>query len=108
MHSRVGGRIKEAVGPYPAGTPYRADDPELLMWVLFTLVDSGLVVYRMYVGPLAEEEQAGYWSDYKVVGRLFGLRDRDMPDSLQDLREYRREMLGSGKLVVTDWARTPP
>ena len=106
MHHRVRGRLREAAGPYPAGTPYRADDPELLMWVLFTLVDSALVVYRMYVGPLDDEEQAAYWDDYKVVGRLFGLRDRDMPDSLADLRGYREEMLASGRLVVTDWART--
>jgi uncharacterized protein (DUF2236 family) len=106
MHRRVRGRIKEPVGPWPAGTPYRADDPELLLWVLFTLVDSALVVYRMYVGPLDEEEQEAYWRDYKVIGRLFGLRDRDMPEDIDDLREYRREMLASGKLVVTDWARS--
>src|SRR5436190_6277911 len=40
MHRRVRGAIKDPVGPYPAGTRYRADDPELLLWVLFTLVDS--------------------------------------------------------------------
>ena len=40
MHERVSGRLAKPVGPYPAGTPYRADDPELLLWVLFTLVDS--------------------------------------------------------------------
>ena len=50
-----------------AGTPYRADDPELLMWVLFSLVDSGLVVYRTYVGSLTREEEAAYWDDYKEV-----------------------------------------
>jgi uncharacterized protein (DUF2236 family) len=106
MHARVRGRLREPAGPYPAGTPYRADDPELLMWVLFTLVDSALVVYRMYVGPLDEEERAAYWEDYKVVGRLFGLLDRDMPDTIADLAGYREEMLSSGRLVVTDWART--
>jgi uncharacterized protein (DUF2236 family) len=106
MHGRVRGTLSEGAGPYPAGTPYRADDPELLMWILFTLVDSGLVVYRMYVGSLDEEEQAAYWEDHRVVGRLFGLRDRDMPDTLPDLRDYRREMLGSERIVVTDWART--
>ena len=74
MHRRVNGRLSEPAGPYPAGTPYRADDPELLLWVLFTLVDSGLVVYRNYVGGLSREEEAAYWKDYKVVGRLFGLR----------------------------------
>ena len=46
MHRRVRGRLAVVVGPYAEGTPYRADDPELSLWVLFTLVDSGLVVYR--------------------------------------------------------------
>ena len=52
MHARVKGRIKEPVGRFPAGTPYRADQPDLLLWVLFTLVDSGLVVYRKYVASM--------------------------------------------------------
>jgi uncharacterized protein (DUF2236 family) len=105
MHRRVSGTLHEAVGPYPAGTPYRADDPELLMWVLFTLVDSGLVVYRTYVGSLSREEQADYWKDYRVVGRLFGLRATDMPRTLADLDDYRRSMLEGDRLFVTDWAR---
>lgn len=105
MHRRVRGHLTQAVGPYPAGTPYRADDPELLLWVLFTLVDSSLVVYRTYVGSLSREEEAAYWEDYKVVGRLFGLRDRDLPDTIADLDAYRREMLDGDRLYVTDWAR---
>jgi uncharacterized protein (DUF2236 family) len=105
-HARVRGRLREDAGPFPAGTPYRADQPDLLLWILFTLVDSGLTVYPRYVRGLSEEEQAAYWEDYKIVGRLFGLRDHDMPDTLADLREYRREMLEGGTLVVTDWART--
>jgi uncharacterized protein (DUF2236 family) len=106
MHRRVRGSIPQGAGPFPAGTPYRADDPELLMWVLYTLVDSGMVVYDLYVRRLSDAERAAYWDDYKVVGRLFGLRARDMPRTLGDLRAYGDEMLGSGRLVVTDWART--
>jgi uncharacterized protein (DUF2236 family) len=105
MHRRVSGTLRSQVGPYAAGTPYRADDPELLMWVLFTLVDSGLVVYRTYVGSLSREEQADYWKDYRVVGRLFGLRAADMPRTLADLDDYRRSMLEGDRLFVTDWAR---
>jgi uncharacterized protein (DUF2236 family) len=105
MHGRVRGRLREAVGPYPAGTPYRADDPELLLWVLFTLVDSGLVVYRKYVGALSRAEEAAYWEDYKVVGRLFGLAPEQMPETLADLDAYRRRMLDGEELFVTDWAR---
>lgn len=105
MHRRVRGRIKTPVGRYPAGTPYRADDPELLLWVLFTLVDSGIVVYSKYVRSMSRDEQAAYWHDYKVVGKLFGLRSRDMPATLDDLDEYRERMLNGDELLVTDWAR---
>jgi uncharacterized protein (DUF2236 family) len=105
MHTRVRGRLKEPVGVFAAGTPYRADQPDLLLWVLFTLVDSGLVVYRKYVGALTPSQEAGYWEDYKVVGELFGLKRSDMPDSLADLDGYRREMLEGDTLLVTDWAR---
>lgn len=56
MHSRVSGELEQAVGPYPAGTPYRGDDPELLLWVLFTLIDSAELVYRRYVGELDRPE----------------------------------------------------
>jgi uncharacterized protein (DUF2236 family) len=105
MHRRVRGRLPVGVGRYPAGTPYRADDPELLLWILFTLVDSGLVVYRRYVGGLSREEEAAYWQDYRVVGKLFGLRKRDMPKTLDDLDAYRDRMLNGDELHVTDWAR---
>lgn len=106
MHARVKGTLKRDAGPYPAGTPYRAEDPELLLWVLFTLVDSGLVVYEKYVGRVSDAEKAAYWDDYRVVGRLFGLTDGDMPATLGDLRAYRADMLSGGRLIVTPWART--
>ena len=105
MHRKVRGTLPKRVGRYPAGTPYRADDPELLLWILFTLVDSGIVVYRRYVGPMSRDEEAAYWEDYRVVGRLFGLRKRDMPATLDDLDAYRRRMLEGDELHVTEWAR---
>lgn len=105
MHARVRGTIKQPVGRFPAGTPYRADQPDLLLWVLFTLVDSGIVVYRKYVGSMSRAEEAAYWDDYKVVGDLFGLPRSEMPDSLDDLDEYRHEMLEGETLLITPWAR---
>ena len=105
MHRRVRGTLPQAVGPYRAGTPYRADDPELLLWVLFTLMDSATLVYRRYVRDLSRREEDALWRDYRLVGRLFGLRDRDMPDSLDDLDAYRRWMLEGDRLHVSRWAR---
>jgi uncharacterized protein (DUF2236 family) len=105
MHRAVRGRLPETAGPYPAGTPYRADDPALLMWILYSLVDSAVVVYRAYVGRLGTDDEAALWEDYKVVGRLFGLRRTEMPATLADLQDYGRAMLCSGELFVGDWAR---
>jgi uncharacterized protein (DUF2236 family) len=105
MHGRVRGRLREAVGPYAAGTPYRADDPALLMWILYSLVDSAVVVYRAYVGRLGTDDEAALWEDYKVVGRLFGLRRTQMPVTLSDLHDYGESMLSGGELFVGDWAR---
>src|SRR3954469_12493957 len=105
MHRRVRGALPAAAGPYPAGTPYRADDPELLLWVLFTLVDSATLVYRRYVSDMSRREEEALWRDYRVVGRLFGLRDRDMPATLADLDAYRRATLEGDRLHVSPWAR---
>lgn len=105
MHRRVRGAIPEAIGSYPAGTRYRADDPELLLWVLFSLADSAATVYGKYVRGLSRDEKASLWDDYRVVGRLFGLREADMPRSLPELDDYRRAMLSGDRLHVSDWAR---
>src|SRR4051812_16368680 len=79
MHRRVRGELPEAAGPFPAGTPYRGDDPELLLWILAALAESAMLVYRKYVRSLSPAELNSLWADYRVVGRCFGLRERDMP-----------------------------
>jgi uncharacterized protein (DUF2236 family) len=105
MHRRVRGSLPEPVGRFPAGTPYAADDPELLLWILATLVDSALLVYGRYVGGLDRDERDAYWQDYRLVGRLFGLRDRDMPETIEAFEDYMGDMLASGDLHVGEEAR---
>jgi len=105
VHARVRGVLTEDAGPWPAGTPYAADDPQLLLWILATLMDSASLVYQRYVRSLARRELDALWADYRVVGSLFGLRERDMPADHKAFQAYMREMLLSGDLYVTDRAR---
>lgn len=105
MHRTVRGRLPETVGPFAAGTPYRADDPELLMWILYTLVDSSALLYETYVGRLGRRDRAALWADYRVIGTLFGLAASEMPETVDDLEAYGSRMLTGGRLVVGDWAR---
>jgi uncharacterized protein (DUF2236 family) len=105
MHGKVRGALSEDAGRFPAGTAYRADDPELLLWILACLVDSALLVYQRYVRPLSRDQRDAYWQDYKVIARLFGLRDEDLPDTIEDFEAYFGGMLAGGDLFVTDRAR---
>jgi uncharacterized protein (DUF2236 family) len=105
VHRTVRGELREPAGRFPAGTPYAADDPELTLWIVATLVDSALVVYERYVRSLSRAERDAYWQDYKVIGREFGLGDGDMPDAIEDLRDYVCEMVAGPDLHVTDEAR---
>jgi uncharacterized protein (DUF2236 family) len=105
MHRRVRGELAEPAGRFPAGTPYAADDPELLLWILASLVDSALVVYTRYVGSLTRDERDAYWRDYRVIGALFGLADAEMPATIDDFDAYWHDMLTGGDLHVTAEAR---
>jgi uncharacterized protein (DUF2236 family) len=105
MHARARGTLPRAAGRFPSGTPWAADDPELLLWIVACLVDSAVLVYERYVTRLTPAQREAYWADYRVVGRLFGLRDEDMPATWADFQTYMEDMLASGDLHVTPTAR---
>jgi uncharacterized protein (DUF2236 family) len=105
VHSGIRGELKESAGRFPAGTPYAADDPALLLWILATLVDSGIVVHERYVGRLTRDERDAYWRDYRVFGRLFGLQEHEMPETIEGFDQYMRGMLDGGDLHVGPEAR---
>jgi uncharacterized protein (DUF2236 family) len=105
MHSQVAGRTAVAMGCYPAGTPYSALDPELLLWVHATLVDSALLVHSKWVRPLSESEQVAYYEDMKTCARLFGTPAEVIPRTLEDFRSYMNERLEGEEITVTETAR---
>ncbi|MBB4661132.1 oxygenase MpaB family protein [Conexibacter arvalis] len=105
VHATVRGELAEPAGRFPAGTPYAADDPALLLWILATLVDSGLTVYQRYVRRLSRDERDAYWRDFRVFGRMFGLREQEMPPTIEAFDRYLREMLEGGELHVGERAR---
>jgi uncharacterized protein (DUF2236 family) len=105
MHRHVRGALREPAGRFPAGTPYAADDPELLLWILAPIVDSSLLVYDKYVRRLTRDERDAYWQDYRLVGEQFGLRPDEMPGSIEDFDAYMHAMLTGEDLFITDQAR---
>ncbi len=105
VHSRFHGTLPAPVGRFPAGAPWAADDPELLLWILATLADSAWIVFERYVRRLSRAERDAYWDDMRVVGRLFGLTDADMPATSVDFEAYVHDMLAGDTLHVSEQAR---
>ena len=96
IHRRVSG-FDEVTGK-----PYRADDPELLLWIHCVEVDSFLAAYRAYGGSLSDVEADAYVSEMTRAGKLVGLTTEDMPRSVTELRSYLERVTG---LCVTPAAR---
>lgn len=105
IHRRVRGHLPETVGPFPAGTPYFADDPELLLWVHGTLLDSIPLVYEQLVAPLATAERDSYCAEAADTAIALGARPAEVPRTWVDLRAYMDAMYQSGRLVVGPQAR---
>jgi uncharacterized protein (DUF2236 family) len=87
------------------GDDYRALDPNLLLWVHATLVDSALVTYQAFVGRLTAAQREDFYQESKVAGELLGIpRDR-FPDTLHDFDEYVDGMIASREVDVTPRAK---
>lgn len=100
-HKRVHGETREAGGRYPAGTPYDANDTELLMWVHATLVHTSLQVYERYVGPLTIAEKRAYYEEQKTLGEAFGIPRDEQPADYAAFNAYFADMLQSDRIAVT-------
>jgi uncharacterized protein (DUF2236 family) len=104
-HAHVRGVLREDVGRYAAGTPYRADDPDLLLWVHATMVDNALAVHERFVGPVSAADREAFHEDMKVVGELFGVPRAVLPATYDAFADYLRAVLESGALAVGADAR---
>jgi uncharacterized protein (DUF2236 family) len=63
------------------GLAYSADDPELLLWIHCTLVDSFLAAYRRYVGRLSPADADAYVAEMVRQAELVGLGPEQVPSS---------------------------
>jgi uncharacterized protein (DUF2236 family) len=102
LHERVNGTLPEAVGTHAAGTPYSAFDPQLMLWTLAVIADSGRAMYEAMVRPLSDEERERLWQDYVRFGELFGLPGSEVPGSYREFSAWWEEQMSSPKLQATE------
>jgi uncharacterized protein (DUF2236 family) len=104
-HLLVHGELPLDAGVFSQGTRFDARDPELLLWVHATLVDTWLLCYNLFIGSLTDVEQDRYYQESKEVAHLLGLLPDKMPNRIIDLRQYVDDMVHSEFLVATPQSR---
>jgi uncharacterized protein (DUF2236 family) len=105
IHRTVKGTLRDAAGPFAAGTPYSAEDPALLLWVHATLLDSNAQVYQRLVGRLSTEELDLLCEESAPLVTELGGNPATTPRRWRDLQDYIGNIEASGQLVVTPAAR---
>lgn len=99
IHGAVRGTVPES------GAAYDARDPELLLWVHATLVDTALRIYDRYVSRLADADAQAYHAESREIAIRLGVPPDVIPAELRGLRTWMRDQVRAGVVRVTPTAR---
>jgi uncharacterized protein (DUF2236 family) len=104
QHLRVKGELEEDAGAHAAGSSYSAFEPELMLWTLAVIADSGRAMYEAMVRPLSPGEREALWQDYLRFGELFGMPRDVAPPTYPEFAAWFDAKLRSPDLHATPHA----
>lgn len=105
IHRRVHGRLRHDTPAFAAGTAYSATDPQLLLWVYVTLLESVPLAFERFVRPLTTAEKDEYCRLSAPTAALLGVPGGCLPGDAHDVQAIIEEVRTSGRLHVTPDAR---
>ncbi len=105
LHRGVVGALPEHAGVHPAGTPYSALDPELMLWTMAVIADSAQYFYELFVRRLSDDERERLWQDYVRFAELFGMPREAAPPSYAEFRRWWARKLAGEEMFLTEEAR---
>ncbi|HUH81718.1 MAG TPA: oxygenase MpaB family protein [Solirubrobacteraceae bacterium] len=88
MGRRIREFHKQIRGVRPDGIPYNALEPEAYAWVHATLAAGIVQAHECFGFHLAEADREQLWGEWRTLGRLLGIRPRDLPPTWREFRVY--------------------
>jgi uncharacterized protein (DUF2236 family) len=104
-HAAISGTLRCAVGPFPAGSSYCANEVSALRWVHATLWDTALLAYTLVLPALTQEARERYYAESRLFAALFGLPKERLAPDWAAFAAYIDAMTESSTLTVTEAAR---
>lgn len=97
MHKRIKGTDRH-------GRRYHALEPEPYAWVHATLAQAIVAGHARFGRPMNPAEVEDFYAEWRGLGRLLGVRDRDLPPDWAGFRAYFDDMVAN-RLEYTDSVR---
>jgi len=101
----IGKRVRELhrtiKGEKPDGERYSAMEPDAFAWVHATLAAAVVQGHEQFIAPMQRHEIEAFWAQWRDVGRLVGVRDRDLPETWPEFEAY------FDRVVATELEWTP-
>ncbi len=86
--TRVREMHKQIKGVLPNGERYHALEPKAYAWVHATLGEAIVRGHENFGSPLSEAELEEFWTEWRPIGRLVGVRERDLPETWAEFVPY--------------------
>jgi uncharacterized protein (DUF2236 family) len=83
------------------GDAYSAFDPDAQLWVMATLIQGSVSMFRRFIGELSAEQLDGFLNENRAFGEVFGLDPGRLPANWPAFESYWRDMT-SGDLLGSD------
>jgi uncharacterized protein (DUF2236 family) len=100
IHSHIRGTLPETLGPFPAGSPYYANEAHAALWVHATLCHSAVLVYELVLPALTAAQKDRYWEEARHFAAHFGISDTLLPPDWTAFCAYVQSMRESDVLTV--------
>lgn len=80
-------------GVRPDGRRYHALEPQAYSWVWASLFGSIVAAHERFGEPLRDDQRERFWEEWRPLGRLLGVRERDLPATLTGFDAYWQHMV---------------
>ncbi len=92
-------------GVAPDGRRYHALEPEAYAWVHGTLAEVIVAAHARFGRPMRPDQLDRFWVEWKGLGRMLGVRDRDLPDDWDAFGRWVDEIIAT-RLEDSDVVRS--
>jgi uncharacterized protein (DUF2236 family) len=104
-HATIEGTLTASAGPFPAGSPYYANELAALRWVWATLTETAVLAHDLVLPPLTDDERQRYYAESQRSAALFGIPATALPADWAAFMAYNEAMWQADTLKVVPAAR---